>query len=433
VQAALILLAVLVGTAPAALFFDGSLTLAFWSALLAVALIIVARSIRPGEGAFLVQVLRPLALFAVVPAVIIVIQVLPMPAFLRLANPIWESAAVGLDQPLFGSISVDPGATVLSLCRYLAFIGIIILAAATTIDRRRAETALFVMISSSVVIALLLVINDALGLLWLDVDRDAGTRGAAIDVAILGVILAIAAATRAYERFETHRSERGQSARLRRNLLGCAASLIVCTLAVFSGDRGNALFAAGTGVVMMLAVTLIRRVGAGLGSALAVAATGCLLIIAVVAQKGNDSRFDFTLRFAANSGSPSTIAQRILSDVPWAGSGAGGYRDLVPIYRGPNEVTLNSESPTSAAQLAVEFGRPIFWIGVLAIVLVIVRLLQSALTRGRDSFYSAAGAAGLLALLIAAFGNSGLPESAVIINLGTLLGLAIAQSQSRAT
>lgn len=174
-QAASILLAVLVGIAPVALFFDGSLTLAGWSALLAVALLIVARSIKPGEGAFLAKVLRPFVFFAMVPAGIIVVQVLPMPAFLHLANPIWESAAIGLGQPLFGSISVDPGATVLSLCRYLAFTGIVILGAATTIDRRRAETALFVMIASSVVVALLLLVNDALGLLWLDVDRDAGT------------------------------------------------------------------------------------------------------------------------------------------------------------------------------------------------------------------------------------------------------------------
>lgn len=104
----------------------------------------------------------------------------------------------------------------------------------------------------------------------------------------------------------------------------------------------------------------------------------------------------------------------------------------MPIYRGPNEVTLNSVSPTTAAQFSVEFGRPIFWIGVLGVVLVIVRLLHSALTRGRDSFYSAAGAAALLALLISAFGNSGLAGSAVIIIFGSLLGLATAQSQSRA-
>jgi hypothetical protein len=53
------------------------------------------------------------------------------------------------------------------------------------------------------------------------------------------------------------------------------------------------------------------------------------------------------------------------------------------------------------------------------------------LWRGRDSFYPAAGAACLLALLLLGFVNAGLLGTAGAMFAAVALGLACAQSRSR--
>jgi Flp pilus assembly protein TadB len=60
-------------------------------------------------------------------------------------------------------------------------------------------------------------------------------------------------------------------------------------------------------------------------------------------------------------------------------------------------------------------------------------LLRAGMSRGRDSFYAAAGASAVVALLIMAFGNPGLFATSVLIIVATVLGLALAQSRSRTT
>ena len=42
-----------------------------------------------------------------------------------LAHPIWQSAEEALGVPLFGKISVEPGATMIAFSRFLAAMGVI--------------------------------------------------------------------------------------------------------------------------------------------------------------------------------------------------------------------------------------------------------------------------------------------------------------------
>jgi hypothetical protein len=60
-------------------------------------------------------------------------------------------------------------------------------------------------------------------------------------------------------------------------------------------------------------------------------------------------------------------------------------------------------------------------------------LLRGALQRGRDSFYPAAGAASLVTLLLLAFGEAAVLATGVAVIAASVLGLAAAQSRSRAT
>jgi hypothetical protein len=417
---------------PVVLFVDGPLTLGFGCAILACALIVFAQTQRPGELAHLSTLVRPIAFIVVLPALLMVLQTVPLPFISRFANPIWESASTALGRSLMPSLSIDPGATLLSLCRYLAWLGVGLLAAATTIDRQRAEWVLFAVTAATVLIAAMLLLSDAARLSLLAEVQHA-RRGGALDAAALGIVLSVACADRAYERFETRRSSDPRSGpRLARNFLLCVVAFIVCAAAVAQAHSANSLFAAAIGLVILLAVIMIRRFGLGLGGACGVALIGCVLAVAFFGEGSSRNGLDFSIRFAPKSVSSSAMAQRLLADSTWIGAGAGTYHDLVPIYRDPNESIGNEYPPTAAGQFAVEWGRPLFWAGVIIAIVMILKLVRAGLNRGRDSFYPAAGASALAVLLISAFGNPGLTGVTTLILSGAVFGLALAQSRSRA-
>ena len=82
-------------TTPAMLVFDGPITHGVIVAAAAALVAIVGFRIRHGELDFLLSVIRPIALIAAIPALWMLIQVLPLGA-IGLAHPIWESASAAL-------------------------------------------------------------------------------------------------------------------------------------------------------------------------------------------------------------------------------------------------------------------------------------------------------------------------------------------------
>ena len=163
--APLFLILLIVAT-PALIVFDGPIVHGLVTAAAAVSVAIVALRIRPGEAGFLATVIRPVAIVAVVPAVWMLIQVLPLKT-IGLANPIWESAAAALGRPLAGSISIDPGDTLVSLARYLSAAAIAFVAAAVAVDRRRAEWILIALTAATTLIALMVLAADLGGFTFL--------------------------------------------------------------------------------------------------------------------------------------------------------------------------------------------------------------------------------------------------------------------------
>ena len=422
-----------IGMTPVVLFLDGPVMLGFACAVLAIALIVFAQMQRSGELAHLSTLVWPIAFVMILPALFMALQTVPLPFLSHFANPIWESASTALGRSFMPSLSIDPGATLLSLSRYLAWLGVGLLAAAITIDRQRAEWVLFALTAATVLIAALLILNDAAGATLLAEVQNVARRGGVLNAAALGVVLSVACADRAYERFETRRSTHPRSGpRLARNFLLCLVAFIICAGAVAQAHSANSSFAAAIGLVILLAVIMIRRFGLGLGGACSVALIGCVLALAFFGERSSQNGLDFSIRFAPKSVSSSAMAQRLLADSTWIGTGAGTYHDLVPIYRDPNESTGNEYPPTAAGQFSVEWGRPLFWAGVIIAIVMIVKLSRAALNRGRDSFYPAAGASALAVLLISAFGNPGLTGATTLILSGAVLGLALAQSCSRA-
>ena len=150
----LAILVLLILATPVTIIFDGPIIQGVVAAVAAVSVGMIAVRIRPGEAGFLSNVIRPVAVIAAVPAIWMLIQVIPMQN-VGLAHPVWKSAAAALGHPLAGSISIDPGATLISFARYLSAAAIAFVAAAMAIDRRRAEWVLLALTTATTLIALM--------------------------------------------------------------------------------------------------------------------------------------------------------------------------------------------------------------------------------------------------------------------------------------
>ena len=123
------ILVLLIFASPLTIIFDGPIIQGLVAAVAAVPVAIVALRIRPGEAVFLSTVIQPVAVVATVPAIWMLIQVMPLQS-VGFAHPIWKSAAAALGKPLAGSISIDTGTTLSRCVRYLSTIAIVFVAAA---------------------------------------------------------------------------------------------------------------------------------------------------------------------------------------------------------------------------------------------------------------------------------------------------------------
>src|SRR5262245_24879761 len=124
----------LIGVSPALLVVDGPMAHATLVAYAAAALALIGASIRPGEAGHLASVIRPFSLIAAIPAIWLIIQMMPLP-IKSWAHPIWRSAETALGAPIASGITIDPGATLVAICRYSSAIAILFLTTAVTIDR----------------------------------------------------------------------------------------------------------------------------------------------------------------------------------------------------------------------------------------------------------------------------------------------------------
>jgi hypothetical protein len=425
-------LLLLIVTTPALIILDGPIVHGLITAAAAVSVGIVALRIRPGEIDFLATVIRPVAIGAAVPAVWMLVQLLPLKT-IGLANPIWESSTGALGRPLAGSISVDPGDTLICLARYLSVVAIAFIAAAVAIDRRRAEWILIALTAATTLIALMVLTADLGDAKFLRYGDLAGS--AAADCAGFGVVLAAAAAFHMFERSKAQPADQLDLARQYRLIfLACLIAFAICTFAVIVGGTSQAYFAVGCGVATLLVAVITRRLNFGPWGYSAIISAALVVAIAAIALRVGSQAMDLTLAFAARAPAPlMALTERVLMETGWAGTGAGTFGAILPIYQDIEELAAGSVAPTAAAAIAVELGRPFFWASLLAAIALVVSLLRGALHRRRDSFYSAAGAGCVVAGTLLAFGNTGLFSTPVSIITAGIVGIAVAQRRSRST
>jgi hypothetical protein len=136
------------------------------------------------------------------------------------------------------------------------------------------------------------------------------------------------------------------------------------------------------------------------------------------------------LQFATAASADSiSVAQRILADTGWLGTGAGTYAQLLPIYQELGN--LVTTPPSTAAALVIEFGWPMTLFVFALGIAVIAALYRGALVRGRDSFYPAAAAACTIILLPQTFCDASLLRTGIAVLGDAIVGLGLAQSISR--
>ena len=392
-----------------------------------VALAIAAITLRPGETEFLVSIIRHLLVFALLPILWIVFQILPLRIF---AHPIWANAEAALGHTIAGTVSVDAGASVLSLGQYIVLAGITLLSAAIAIERGRAEVLLFTLTYAVTMIAVITLTHA-----WLlpSLQLSPFLRAQAAVCVAMGTIVASAACIRTVERYETRAARpRRRGSTLLLTFMGSSAALVICaTTLVLDGTRQEQV-AAACGVALLVCITIIRRLQLQLWgiAIIAISLTGATILL-IAAQPSARGR-SLLLSFAVSSPtSPPSVSERVLKDAPFAGTGAGTFAVVAPIYREMDDPPTDSVAATTAASLGIELGRPLLWLIVAATAASIVFLLNCCLKRGRDSFYPAMGANCLATMLLLSFVNPGLLGNAAGLIAAITLGLAIAQSKSR--
>lgn len=422
------LAAALVVASPLLVIEGGSLVWSIVAVFVAVNIIVVALALRPGEAGHLAIIFRPYAIAASVPAAWMVIQFVPLP-IAALLHPIWSSAREVLQIYPIGGISIDPGATFVALSHYFTAIAVVLTSAAVNIDRERAQWTLILLTAITAFVATFNLVHD-FGFRFPAIEVSASANS----ISSLGVIVAIAAMIRVIERFETRRSSVDISiAKFQRALLLSLLAVGVCTAAVLISAERQVVFAMSCGVLTVLWVQTVRRIGLGTWFRAASAMTIVGIVVLTVLSKSGSSTFDWSLRFANSTGPAEfATAQRILSDASWTGSGAGTFAALVPVYSGGEVASRGMGPPTLAAEIIAELGRPaLVFIFVIAI-LMLAQFIRGALLRGRDSFYVTAAAGLVVTMTLDAFCDDSLINPGVMVIAASLLGLGIAQRASRA-
>jgi hypothetical protein len=418
------ILILLIFVAPITIIFNGPVTQGLVTLLAAVAIASAAIQIRPGEAAFWSTIINRLATVAAIPAVWMLVQVMPLQS-VALDHPIWKSASAALGQQLSGSVSIDPGATLLTLTRYLSAAAITFAAAAVAIDRSRAKWVLLALTVTTTLISLLALAADfnMFTLPW----HGRSLRAVATESAALGIILALAAAFQALEWRKTRRPEQSDIT----TFVACLFNLVICGVVVFLGAKSQIYFATICGAATLVIIMIIRRFELGPWGIAAIVAVTLLIAVAVVSLQSNNRAIDLTLVFANPASQPLIeVTQRILMETRWTGTGAGTFAFILPIYLDVNDVG-DALAPTAAAGMAVEVGRPFLWVALVAAIALIVMLMRGALRRQRDSFYSAAGAGCGVTIVLLAFCNSAVFSMPILIIAATIIGMAAAQTKSR--
>jgi hypothetical protein len=420
----------LVAVTPVLLFFDNLIVAGAIQLYAAVGMTLVAVGMRPGEAQHFFKLIRVPAALAALPLIWMLIQLLPLPIG-GLSGSIWQSAASALDTPLSSSVSIDPGLTLIALCRLASLAAVAFVAAAVSIERQRAETLLLVLATAAAVMSLALLASQVGQSSLLDASGAGATTGISMTAGIIGIILFVAGAIMIVERYEIGRHSHGLLSQLLLPISIPIAGLIVCSLTLIASDTSYAKFAAACGVATVVIIYLVRRIGFGPRAGLAVGTVAIAAAVVIIWTNGHPIAGDLTSRYMTNA-TADVVARdtRMVDAVGLGGSGAGTFGALSILYgaqQPPNAVAPS----TFAAKIAVELGRPALWFIVGLAWALGLLCAWGAFNRGRDFFYPLAAAGVTVTMVLSSFSDTGLTNLAISLLVAITLGLGLGQTVGR--
>jgi len=426
VAGALIGLQALLGLSGIFLIFDGPIALSLLALAAGALLIVVAVTIRASEAALAWHAGSIAVAMLIAPLGLMLLQCLPNPLG---ANPIWSTAATALNERLIGSVTIDLGATLTALGRMLVLAGLGAAALAITINRRRVEGLLHVLIAVTAILPLAMMA--ALALMpgfAADVDLHAPLTA----IASLGILVGTTAMIRRFEQFEVSRGH-GAPGPLRRHSRAAAdvIAFAICVAAVIAVGTRMAWLAVFCSWFAVFSVPVIRRFLTRTSSMRTVMASVVVLVVLLLAIPMLQGAGEPVLRIAARADAAQLgLAQRMLGDTHWFGNGAGTYAAVAPLYSTFADAAGALAPPTTAAALALDFGRPALALFVILGGALAIVLFDRALRRGRDSYYPALGGGAVILSVFTLFVDLSLASTTVAVLLVVVVGLALGQSMS---
>src|SRR5262249_17342342 len=153
-------------------------------------------------------------------------------------------------------MTVDFGATFISLFNYLTLVGVLVVAAAVSADRTRAEWLLFSLIGATTLSALALLAHDLPGVSPVGEATVGGLQAATV----VGMIAATSGSVRSIERYESRgRRNKMTWTMFARSLVFSLSAFALCAIATLIAAPPQLMFAGICGVVVVALVAAIRR------------------------------------------------------------------------------------------------------------------------------------------------------------------------------
>ena len=352
----LLVLVVVIVTAPALVVADQHLVLAALTLAASCGITAIGLAMGAEDARRILALLAPALLVCAVPLAWMFIQALPLQP-LGLSHPIWESAQSALGRSLNGSISIDPGATLLAACSVLSALALLTLALATSIRREGAALLLTVLAAVAGVSAVLYLGDHCLRSLNIG-SLPLPELPAAINAFAFGGIINAAAALRALEIWETRVAGRPKPPYRRLvPVLPWLLGSVLCASELALQPGRQELFAAACGVSMLALITTSRRIVRGLSLQLTCIIWLVLCISFAIASWPAARATDVSLALARASPASIAAARLLLPDRTWSGAGAGTYAAVLRMYGGPRQATQDLPPPTTALALTIEMGK----------------------------------------------------------------------------
>ena len=390
---------------------------------MAVATALVARKAASEETEPLLGLFKLVLVLGAIPALWMIIQLLPL-GYIGLANPIWQTTRQALAHAIVGSIGVDIGAGLLGPIHYAAVLAILLVTVVVTRNPSRADRVLFALMTATTVICL--SVAEPLSRLKLFTSSH---EDAVRNIGILGVLLAVTAVIRAFERWQLSRGF--SKSKLMFSIAVATASIAVCGSALAIKWTGNVEFSLAFALTILLAIVVVRRLEIDIWGLAAIAAFLLVISTSIVWMQYGRLVADPITAYAEDTTSVE-VTRRILADTPWFGCGAGCFRILADIYRLPSEPTRVQTAATAAAKIAIELGPPVLWT-IFSLQSCSRRPCCFGVHSNGAAIFSirSLGAACLTALLLRGFADANIFAQAVSIIAAATIGLALAQSSGR--